>query len=215
MSRLVVLIVVVLIVVGALVFLSTVPRNCRLEPSRSMCLRVGMPAKHSLLASAALVLTLPALAQLRAQAPQPTPARPTSSVATSRPQGASPSDAAAADEAAVEELGDVQLQPPSPPVEYPGWARRDPWVVGKLDPVSIGLGVEPVGRNQRRLPFHLDAADGYSGRVALGTYCVARCAAHQGSRPARRQSCRLGGRTRLAFASDGRGGRGANAGRGS
>jgi hypothetical protein len=110
-----------------------------------------MRIKPILIASAALALTIPALAQLSAQAPQPAPAQPTTNVATPRPQPviARPSSAApsggAADETAVEELSNLLLQPPTPPVEYPGWARRDPWVVGKLDPVSIGLGPSPWG----------------------------------------------------------------------
>ena len=110
-----------------------------------------MPIKPILIASAALVLTIPVLAQLRAQAPQPAPAQPTNNVAPARPQPviARPSSAApsggAADESAVEELSNLLLQPPTPPVEYPDWARRDPWAVGKLDPVSIGLGSNPWG----------------------------------------------------------------------
>ncbi len=102
-----------------------------------------MPAKPFLIASAALVLTLPALGQLNAQAPPPVAAQPPGAAAVPRPQGASPSGAG--DDTAVDELGNMELQPPSPPVEYPGWARRDPWVVGKLDPVSIGLGSHPWG----------------------------------------------------------------------
>jgi hypothetical protein len=43
----------------------------------------------------------------------------------------------------VEELSNLELEPPAPPVEYPGWARRDPWVVGRLDPTEIGLGANP------------------------------------------------------------------------
>ena len=108
-----------------------------------------MPIKAIFLASAALVLTLPALAQQTAQAPQPTPAQPASDLAAPvtrpivrRPSSAAPSGGAA-DETAVEELSDLLLQPPKPPVEYPGWARRDVRVVGRLDPVAIGLGASP------------------------------------------------------------------------
>lgn len=111
-----------------------------------------MRIKPLLIASAAVALSLPVLAQ---QAPQPTPAtaigpaqvpantvapaaaRPTSTQATG---GETPSD-----ETAVEEVADLNLPPPPPPVEYPGWARRDPWVVGSLDPEREGLGANPWG----------------------------------------------------------------------
>ncbi len=110
-----------------------------------------MRTKHFLIASAVLVLTLPALAGLNAQAPQAAPAQPASNAAVSRPQPVSAvprtgtQSGGAGDETAVEELGNLLLQPPTPPVEYPGWARRDPWVVGRLDPVSVGLGANPWG----------------------------------------------------------------------
>jgi hypothetical protein len=88
-----------------------------------------------------VVLALPALAQQTAQ-PQPAPATP---AATPTPTPSpTPSTAVApseegADESAVEEVASAQLQPPAPPVEYPGWARRDPWTVGALEPESAGL----------------------------------------------------------------------------
>ena len=55
-----------------------------------------------------------------------------------------------ADETAVEEVSAANPSaaaslPPSPPVEYPGWARRDPWIVGGLDPAVLGLGDAPWG----------------------------------------------------------------------
>jgi hypothetical protein len=37
------------------------------------------------------------------------------------------------------------MPPPPPPIEMPDHARRDPWTVGKLDPVAIGLGADPWG----------------------------------------------------------------------
>ena len=100
-----------------------------------------MPTKILLIASAAAVLALPALAQ-QAAPPQPAPAAspptvqntvatPTPSPATSRYSGG--------DESAVEELSNVSLEPPSPPVEYPGWARRDPSTVGPLEPRTAEL----------------------------------------------------------------------------
>src|SRR5689334_22827240 len=101
-----------------------------------------MRTKLVLLASAAALLALPALAQQSA-APQPAPvtaptAAPTPTTATALPEGGT-------DESAVEELSNVSLEPPSPPVEYPGWARRDPWTVGPLDPASAGLSADAWG----------------------------------------------------------------------
>lgn len=114
--------------------------------SPSLIRRAGMRIKPFLIASTALVLTIPALAQ---QSAQPAPAQPTGNVAAPapRPISAQPSSASrsggAGDETAVEELSDLLLEPPKPPVEYPGWARRDPWVVGRLDPSQMGLGPSP------------------------------------------------------------------------
>ena len=109
-----------------------------------------MRTKAILIASAALVLALPAIAQ-RAAAPQPAaPATsaspvqnaPASSVPSALPEGG-------ADETAVEEVSssnpNASLGPPSPPVEYPGWARRDPWTVGAIDSRNAGLGDAPWG----------------------------------------------------------------------
>jgi hypothetical protein len=106
-----------------------------------------MRTKLILIASAAVILALPALAQ-QAAAPQPSP--PT---ATTQNGAASSSPVAlpegGADETAVEEVSSSSTQnaliPPSPPVEYPGWARRDPWTVGAINPNNIGLGNEPWG----------------------------------------------------------------------
>src|SRR5439155_7463647 len=48
-------------------------------------------------------------------------------------------------ESAVEMVNNLQLAPPPPPVEYPSFARRDPWVVGALNPADVGIGNEPWG----------------------------------------------------------------------
>ena len=106
-----------------------------------------MRTKALLIASAAVVLALPALAQ-QAAPPQPAPATP-AATPTPTPSPA-PATAVApseggADESAVEEVSSAQLQPPAPPVEYPGWARRDPWTVGALDPATAGLTTEAWG----------------------------------------------------------------------
>ena len=102
-----------------------------------------MRTKHLLIASAAVLLALPALAQQIAQpqstptpAPAPAGAQPNTPGSTS----VTPSEGSA-DESAVEEVSGagLNLQPPAPPVEYPGWARRDPWTVGPLSPRDANL----------------------------------------------------------------------------
>ena len=102
-----------------------------------------MRTKLLLVVSAAAVLALPALAQQGAQ-PQPTPA-PAPVANTTGTAPSSLTTGPGESETAVEELSAeaLQLQPPAPPVEIPSFARRDPWVVGRLDPVVIGIGPSP------------------------------------------------------------------------
>ena len=107
--------------------------------------RKVMRTKAFLIAGVAVALALPALAQQATQPqPSPTPA-PAPSVAPVTQPGATPGYGylAPSDETAVEEVNALNLPPPPPPVEYPGWARRDPWVVGPLDPASHGLTDDP------------------------------------------------------------------------
>lgn len=101
----------------------------------------------------ALAIAIPAVAQQLAQA-QPsagtanqngTGASPAQSqpAASSAPSATGEDLSGGADETAVEEVSPASLQPQQPvqpPVEYPGWARRDPWVVGALNPSAEGLG---------------------------------------------------------------------------
>jgi hypothetical protein len=109
-----------------------------------------------LVATAAVAIALPALAQQAAQPqPSPAPATPPAGVPTNTasPVSSSPEPGgnsaaprgSGGDESAVEEVAALNLPPPPPPVEYPGWARRDPWVVGALDPAQQGLGTNPWG----------------------------------------------------------------------
>lgn len=95
-----------------------------------------MPAKRLLLGGAVVALALPALAQ---QAAQPAPSQLSPTAQGPRPGFMTPP----ADETAVEEVQSLNLPPPPPPVEYPSWARRDPWVVGALNPAAEGLGASP------------------------------------------------------------------------
>ena len=105
-----------------------------------------MRIKPIWIASAAVVLALPALAQQAAPQPQPAPA-----TAPTRPQ-TSPANTttvstgeSGADGSAVEEVSNLNLGPPAPPVEYPGWARRDPWTVGAISPSAAGLSDDSWG----------------------------------------------------------------------
>jgi hypothetical protein len=100
-----------------------------------------MPTKLVLIASAAAILALPALAQQAAQ--QPTPAQP--AVQPTTPATTPQPSTEGGDESAVEEVSSLNLGPPAPPVEYPGWARRDPWTVGPLAPANAGLGDDAWG----------------------------------------------------------------------
>jgi hypothetical protein len=103
-----------------------------------------MRTKLILFASAAAILALPALAQ-QAASPQPVPATaPTATPATtSAPTTAAPDSGA--DESAVEEVSAANLAPPTPPTEYPGWARRDAWTVGSLSPEAAGIASDAWG----------------------------------------------------------------------
>jgi hypothetical protein len=100
---------------------------------------------------AALALALPALAQQTQQPPPPQaqPAPAPAPVNTAEPparaQQNSLSTAPLEIDTTIEELSTAQLEPPPPPVEYPAHARRDPRVVGALDPSDIALGVRPWG----------------------------------------------------------------------
>ena len=112
-----------------------------------------MRIKPFLIASAAFAIALPAIAQQVAQTP-PANQYPGGGIGATQPQPQpQPSTATdnvggGADETAVEVVSPTNLRPAGPvqpPVEYPGWARRDPWVVGSLDPVRHGLGDNPWG----------------------------------------------------------------------
>ncbi len=103
---------------------------------------------------AAVALALPALAQDRPQpaapttpSPSPTPAPATQPVPVT--PGPRPSAATAGgleeSEIGVTEISEEELPEPPPPVELPDHARRDPWLVGRLDPVALGLGANPWG----------------------------------------------------------------------
>jgi hypothetical protein len=107
-----------------------------------------MRAKALLLSLGVAALAIPAIAQQVTQpAPQPaTPAlaaQPPANTGQPQPQASRPAQSrprlTGLDEISVEELDALNLPPPPPPVEYPLHARRDPWVVGPLDPADLGF----------------------------------------------------------------------------
>ncbi|MEO6432692.1 MAG: hypothetical protein ABIO29_01775 [Sphingomicrobium sp.] len=107
-----------------------------------------MPTKAWLIGGGAvLALAIPALAQNAAQ-PQETPptTQPVSGnqSAAPEPAGAAASSAGPG-ESAVEVAENVKLATPVSAVEYPGWARRDAWSVGLIEPADAGLGNVPWG----------------------------------------------------------------------
>lgn len=102
-----------------------------------------MRIKPVWLASAALLLALPALAQ-QANVTQSAPVASPTTPAPSR--ALTPVDSGGgADDSAVEEVSAVNIPPPVPPIEYPGWARRDPWSVGALSPQAANLSDDAWG----------------------------------------------------------------------
>lgn len=107
-----------------------------------------MRTKILLIASAAVVIALPAVAQQVAQTQPPAAAAAPTVQAPLRPSTSALDPGGGADETAVQTVVPVNLhpqQPVQPPIEYPGWARRDPWTVGKLDPTAYELGENPWG----------------------------------------------------------------------
>jgi len=98
--------------------------------------------------SVAAMLALPALAQDRAAPSIATPTLTPAPGSTAPLPGPGPSEATAGfgeSETGITAITAEELPLPTPPVELPEHARRDPWVVGRLDPVKLGLGVNPWG----------------------------------------------------------------------
>jgi hypothetical protein len=106
-------------------------------------------SKRLLIASAAIAVALPVMAQnavapqpaTNAAAPAPTPSPASNTGAAPAPTVQGPAETGIG----VVDADEIELPTYSPPVEYPDRARRDPAVVGYLDPATIGLGNEPWG----------------------------------------------------------------------
>ena len=112
-----------------------------------------MRTKHLLIASAAVILALPAIAQQAApQQAAPVAAAPAGQGANNAPTSQATGNEAlpegGTDETAVEEVSNSNGNAgvaPAPAVEYPGWARRDPWIVGPLSPSDARLADDAWG----------------------------------------------------------------------
>jgi hypothetical protein len=104
-----------------------------------------MRTKLVLIASAAVILALPAVAQQTAVPQATTAAAQPAVTATAPPNSEETVSEGGTDETAVEEVSSNALQPPTPPVEYPGWARRDPWTVGAIEPADARLTSDAWG----------------------------------------------------------------------
>ena len=102
-----------------------------------------MRTKLILVASAAVILALPAIAQ-QAASQQPAAQGVTTPTTTPSTVESTPAEDGT-DETAVKEVSGNTLQPPTPPVEYPGWARRDPWTVGAIEPADARLTSDAWG----------------------------------------------------------------------
>jgi hypothetical protein len=103
--------------------------------------------KRIILLGAVAGVALPALAQVQngaapAPAPQPVQAAP---AATAQPTAAAPARAQPAGAGDVQTTENVVAAQPPPPVEYPSFARRDPFVAGALDPAGLTIGTDPWG----------------------------------------------------------------------
>ena len=104
-----------------------------------------------LMVSAAVALAFPALAALAQNAAQPvtpTPVPTPTPTPTPSPALQTPRTSAGPSldsETGLVEISEEELPAPPPPVELPNHARRNPWIVGRLDPVGLGLGPNPWG----------------------------------------------------------------------
>ena len=106
--------------------------------------------KRLLLAGAAAALAIPAVAQVANSVVPANTAVPSTSTtaATSQPPdsgGDTQTEVVTGSDASAIEQQEQQQQQAAPAVEYPSFARRDPFTAGALDPLRIGLGSAPWG----------------------------------------------------------------------
>lgn len=103
-------------------------------------------ARRFLLLGCVAAIAIPAIAQVQnnaGTAPTTPPQNVAAPPAASQPQPQPQTEPGGETAVAVE---DVAIAPPQPPIEYPRYARRDPFTAGALDPVMLGLGAEPWGQ---------------------------------------------------------------------
>ena len=101
-----------------------------------------------LLGGVATAIAIPALAQVQNNA-APTPAAPPAQAAPApqaQPQSAQ-TEALPEDETSTAVAAEqATAAQPQRPVEYPPYARRDPFTAGALDPAGMAVGTEPWGQ---------------------------------------------------------------------
>ena len=227
-------VVLLVLLVGGCVFLSSRGKEQPLTHDRERCRRAMPRAERRLLGGAALTLlaavALPALAQDRPESilppgfdrPAPPPAAPPAAtpgdpLSPTAPvaRDVSPVDSAVVSTSALTpaELG-PPVPPPPPPPEYPAGIRRDPQDAGVFDPQAVGLGARPWGGGERQISVGHDAAHVDTPLASRWTHIgLAQRADGARGRARRHDARRLGRRARLAAAADGRGRRCAVAGR--
>jgi hypothetical protein len=103
-----------------------------------------------LLGSVATVLAIPALAQVQNSA-TPAPAPPVQAAPAPAPKAQQPqpaqTEALPEDETnATIAAEQTQAAPPLRPIEYPAYARRDPFTAGALAPASLAIGTDAWGQ---------------------------------------------------------------------
>ena len=105
----------------------------------------------SAVAAVAIAAAIPALAQDAAPPPAAGPATPPPTPAPTTPSPSAPSaaprggDSVGESSTGLVDLAEQPLPEFKPPVEYPDYARRDPRIAGRLDPIDLGLGPDPWG----------------------------------------------------------------------
>ena len=100
-----------------------------------------------LLGSVAAVLAIPAIAQVQNAAQAPPAAAPPQATAPA-PQTQAQSGVQVQNLPDVATAADLLAAKPPPPVEYPRFARRDPFVAGALDPSTLAFGGNGWGRGR-------------------------------------------------------------------
>ncbi len=111
--------------------------------------------RRFLLLGSAIAVAIPAIAQVQnttASAPAQQPQAPQSVSAPQQqeqPQTTSPAvQAPATSDSESSDLAEdaSTSQAPAPAVEYPGFARRDPFTAGSVSPAEVGIRQDPWGR---------------------------------------------------------------------